>query len=467
MVNVPDLDQARPAQWLAASTDWQDLGTDLGRVADQVDSEVTGVVSRGAWSGSAATAAHSRMQDAVNALEAAHGEVNAVSDVLEGLGQAISVCQRAMAEAHQMASRYGLTIHADGTVSHQGNLLERAADDVVGWVEGSPRIAEVQDLVAQTLHRATQADEEAAAELRKIASHAGLADPVQTYGDNTHSNADGLTASRLELQMIYQSIPTGPPSVVSQWWASLPPGQQATLMEAAPGTLGTLHGIPANVQAQLQGNDGINRVTLINYALNNTFSNSDDVDVDNCTNFVSDGLLAAGLHEIGHFPEDRSSIDNWYKSDTPVTQNTPLSGSGNYVAGRTRSQTWGDASDLHAFLTHNGSKEVPYSQAQPGDIVFYKDPSEGIYHSTVITAKINGQIFYSQHTPGEQNASWGSRQTMPGITNPHDPTSVIIVRPGQDHPPLPQPQPGATPSPSAPRPSPPGLAPSPQANQAP
>lgn len=465
MVNVPDLDEARSGQWLAASTDWQNLGTDLGEVADQVDTEVTSVVSQGAWTGAAATAAHSRMQATVSALEAAHGEVNALSDVLEGLGQAISVCQRAMAEAHQMASRYGLTINADGTVTHQGNMLERAADDVIGWVEGSPQVAQVQDLVTQTLRRATQADEEAAAELRKIASHAGLAEPVQTYGDNAHSNADGLTASRLELQMIYQSIPTGPPSVVSQWWASLPPGQKATLMEAAPGTLGTLHGIPTSVQAQLQGSDGINRVTLVNYALNNTFKAPDDVDRDNCTNFVSDGLLAAGLHEIGHYPSGRSSTSDWYKSDFPGSgTKVPFAGT---PGGATRSYTWADASDLHSFLTHNGSKEVPYSQALPGDIVFYKDKSEGVYHATVVTAKINGQIFYSQHTPGEQNASWGSRQTMPGTTNPNNPTSVIIVRPGQDQPPLPHPQHGTAPTPPTSRPSPSGQSPSPRPNQAP
>lgn len=465
MVNVPDLNEARSGQWLAAATDWQDLGTDLGRVAGQVDSEVTSVISRGAWTGAAATAAHAGMQSTVDALEAAHGEVNAVQDVLEGLGQAISVCQRALAEAQQMARRYGLTISAGGTVTHQGNILERAAEDVIGWVEGSQQVAQVQDLVTEALRRATQADQEAAAELRKIASHAGLDQSVQTYGDNVHASADGLTASRLELQMIKQSIPAGPPSVVSQWWASLPPGQQATLMEAVPGTIGTLQGIPASVQAQLQGTDGINRVALVNYALNNTFSGSDDVDVDNCTNFVSDALLAAGLHEIGHYPSGRSSTNDWYKSDVPyATKRIPHLGS---PGGMTRSYTWADASDLHSFLVHNGSREVPYSQAQPGDIAFYMDKSEGIYHSTVVTGKINGQIFYSQHTPGEQNASWGSRQTMPGITNSNDPSSVIIVRPGQDHPSLPQPQHGVAPSPLVPRPSSSGQTPSPQANREP
>ena len=265
--------------------------------------------------------------------------------------------------------------------------------------------------------------------------------------------------------MIYQSIPAGPPSAVSQWWASLSSAQQTTYMQAAPGTIGTLAGIPASVQAQLRGTGGINRVALVNYALNNTFDGVDDVDRDNCTNFVSDGLLAAGLDEIGHYPYGRSSTANWYKTNVPGSGiNIPGVGT---PGGATRSYTWADASDLHTFLTHNGSTEVPYSQAQPGDIVFYKNQSEGIYHSAVVTAKVNGQIFYTQHTPGEQNASWGSRQSMPGITDSRDPTSVIIVRPGQDNPPLPHPQTGPTPSPPSAQTSPAGQSPDPRPNQAP
>jgi hypothetical protein len=45
---------------------------------------------------------------------------------------------------------------------------------------------------------------------------------------------------------------------------------------------------------------------------------------------------------------------------------------------------------------------------------------------------VNGQVFYSQHTPGEQNASWDSRQYMPDNGNPANPTHIIIVQPGLD-----------------------------------
>lgn len=84
---------------------------------------------------------------------------------------------------------------------------------------------------------------------------------------------------------------------------------------------------------------------------------------------------------------------------------------------------------------------MPDSQAQPGDIAFYTNNNEGIYHSAVVTAVVNGQVFYSQHTPGEQNASWGSRQYMPADANPGNPTSIIIVQPGLDDTVRPDPRP--------------------------
>ena len=85
------------------------------------------------------------MTAAVNALEAAHGEVNAVSDVLEGLGQAMTACQHALEDAQEMANRYGLTISADGTVSAQGgNVFERTFDDVANWVEGKSAASAAQ-----------------------------------------------------------------------------------------------------------------------------------------------------------------------------------------------------------------------------------------------------------------------------------------------------------------------------------
>jgi hypothetical protein len=201
------------------------------------------------------------------------------------------------------------------------------------------------------------------------------------------------------------------------------------LMGAAAGKLGTLDGIPASVKAELRGNTGINRVAVVNWALDNTFNTTDEPDKDNCTNFVSDALLAGGMLQSGTLL-DRSDPNAWFKW-------SPLGINSKY----TRSWTWDGAANLERFLLQNGSNEVPYSQAQPGDIAFYSNDG-GIYHSAVVTAVVNGQVFYSQHTPGEQNASWASRQYVPATANPANPTSIIIVQPGLDDTMHPDPEPG-------------------------
>jgi hypothetical protein len=139
------------------------------------------------------------------------------------------------------------------------------------------------------------------------------------------------------------------------------------------------------------------------------------------------------MQQRGTFPFGKSDLNDWYKAPDPLP----------WMKGSTRSYTWGDASDLHAFLTDNGSQAVQYAQAQPGDVLFYRNDSQGIYHAAVITAVVNGQVFYTQHTPGELNADWGSRQFMPQTSNPANPTNLIVVRPGADTGPAPTPAPDA------------------------
>jgi hypothetical protein len=425
VVDVTALDSADPGLLVKSSADWYNLGLDIRGAGDQISSDVGAMISGDAWTGAAATAAQKKVGAAFSAFEAAQGEVNAVSDVLEGLAEAMAVCQQTLREAQELASKNGLTISADGTVavSYLSLLPGSLASPVSDLLDSAT--SQVQALVRQALQRATEADKAAAAELRTLASHAGQADPDVAFGDNAHPHGDGLTASRLELQLIYDSIPAGPPSLVARWWAGLTPAQQAMLKDAAPGQLGTLAGIPASVKAELAGSTGLNRVAVVNYALQNTFNGKDDVDGDNCTNFVSDALLAGGMTQKGTFPFSRSDLNDWYKATDPLP----------FFKGSTRTYTWADASDLHAFLTHNGSDEVPYGAAQPGDVAFYRNDNQGIYHAAVVTAVVNGQVFYSQHTPGEQNADWGSRQYMPQNSAAGGPTNVIVVKPGADIPP--------------------------------
>jgi hypothetical protein len=446
VVDVTALASAEPGLWTEASADWQALGTDLSEVGGQLNSDVAGMISDDYWTGTAATKARQRVSKVVNAFKAADGEVNAVSDVLEGLAEAMTICQQTLAEAQNLAAQHGLAIGNDGTVTAafvppelRGTVTAPLGELV------SQAAVQVQELVNQALQRATEVDRMAAKELHKLARDTGQTNPGAAYGDNAYPSGDGLTASREELQMIYDSIPSGPPSLVARWWAGLTPAEQEMLMGAAAGKLGTLDGIPASVQAELRGDTGINRVALVNYALDNTFNKGIDLKgvADNCTDFVSYALAAAGMMQIGYSPLDRTDPNAWYYRPIPGVPQS-IGGQHWYSQGygdATRSRSWDGAANLYQFLTQNGSKEVPYAQAQPGDIAFYTNNNEGIYHSAVVTAVVNGQVFYSQHTPGEQNASWGSRQGMPANASPGNPTSIIIVQPGLDDTVRPDPRP--------------------------
>ena len=103
----------------------------------------------------------------------------------------------------------------------------------------------------------------AEAELAKPARRTRVADPKTAY------DTDGADASRTELAAIAASIPTGPPDLVARWWAGLTPAEQEKPKLAAPATIGTLAGIPDAVKGELRGDDGLDRVKLIQYALDN------------------------------------------------------------------------------------------------------------------------------------------------------------------------------------------------------
>jgi WD40 repeat protein len=91
---------------------------------------------------------------------------------------------------------------------------------------------------------------------------------------------------------------------------------------------------------------------------------------------------------------------------------------------------WTSATGLHDFLTHNNSTELPLDQAKPGDVIFFKSPTEGIHHAAVVTAVVNGHVFYTQHSGSAENSDWNLRQSMYNQTG--DPQSPIVVRPSQD-----------------------------------
>lgn len=437
MVNFQQLTSAKPALWSSAADDWMALSKDLTGAADDLAAEVRKPIAAG-WSGPAGQSAAQRIRIMYYTLQAGGVVAGSMSDILHGLAHAATLAQETLEEARELARQNNLQIGDDGSVTEQPRppFLPGSQPTPPLGVQPNPQAQRVAQLIQEALREATQADEKAQAELARLAATSAKVDGQAAAQakdlndwlndfknqDNAGNNAPvagANEASRVELQMILDSIPKGPPELVSQWWAGLSPEEQNRLKLAAPGVLGTLDGIPSNVQAELRGSDGIDRVKLVNYALQNWNNDDINIDGDNCTNFVSHALKEAGLHEKGHETEfwDRSdSKNNWYDGATHD------------------SYSWAGAKHLHTFLTSNNSERVTnLNDVKPGDIIFWgrgSDAPSTIHHAAVVTAVVDGHIYYTQHSGDAQNADFNLRQ--PTLERTDGPNPPIVIRPHQD-----------------------------------
>lgn len=402
MVNYQQLNAAKPALWSESATDWTNLGNDIYSQAISLNKKVSDPLKDG-WTGAVAATAKGRIAQAVQGLEAAKVEVQAIGQIVQGLSKSIALVQRMMDEGKDLAAQAGLQISPDGKVV------------VPSDASNSPQAKRSIGLIRQALQKATTIDKEAALWLTKLAGRTWVDTPFTKDGAY---NTDGNDGSRTELDLIRNAIPTGPPDVVAAWWAGLSPDEQEKLKLAAADKIGTIKGIPQSVQTELAGTDGLNRVKLVQYAIKNWHNTGDDIYPDNCANFVSDALASAGMKEQWTFLGRKDAQHDWYRQPTGPLDKYD------------RSYSWSSAQDLHTFLTHNnGTDQIPPPQTRPGDIMFWQDPKEGIHHAAVVTAVVDGHVYYSQHSTPAQNADWNSRETFyDEVGNPQTP---IIVRPGQ------------------------------------
>ncbi|MCQ4044367.1 amidase domain-containing protein [Streptantibioticus rubrisoli] len=119
----------------------------------------------------------------------------------------------------------------------------------------------------------------------------------------------------------------------------------------------------------------------------------------------------------------------WGRSDDPSL--LPDS----WAASLSYSRTWAYADGLQGFLLNNGGKEVPPSQAQPGDIIFYDQdgPRDGVqhgeaHHAAVITSVTpDGDIKYTQHNADYKNVSLDGH--LPSFVESKGAQRIRIVRP--------------------------------------
>lgn len=157
MVTFAQLRDAEPHRLTDAAEVWERHGKAAGRRAEEVRTEVLDLV-RG-WSGPAARTAAAKLTELAEELSEAHTAMRRVSDILAQAGTAIAGARADLASAVEYARGKGLTVEEDGSVSWlDWNPLE--------WGEDRAAAEHAARLIEDALRRATEADADAAADLR-------------------------------------------------------------------------------------------------------------------------------------------------------------------------------------------------------------------------------------------------------------------------------------------------------------
>ncbi|MFE5021783.1 amidase domain-containing protein [Streptomyces sp. NPDC056656] len=418
VVSYEGINNARPSKWKTASGEWHSLaGYALAAAKDLRDYGVKPLAEN--WTDEVGRAAAGKFEKLANQFEVAYDILLAVNMVADGMTTAIETAHSTMREAQQLADQYGLTIGVDGTITGPPVRNRTEAEEL------GPYRSQVQDLIDQAVEQVTTADKLAAAEFTKLANQTGLTDPDKALNElQTH-------ASHVQMEMLAADIPVDQdPTTVRQWWGGLTAQQRKDMMLAEPVLIANLNGIPEDVRTDLRGNGKYDRVKLVQYALDN-WDKGDPTDFgNNCTNFVSNALHAAGMKEKTSFWEGTTDDDSWMIGNP--------SGIDWVDKKLAYSDNWTAAENNQNFMLRHGGQEVSRADVKPGDILYYEQagPNDSIekgttHHAAIVTAVMpDGEIKYTQHTDSYQSVSLEGRINA---TEKHEGAqNVRIVRPNPD-----------------------------------
>ncbi|MFJ9820612.1 amidase domain-containing protein [Streptomyces sp. NPDC101151] len=417
MVSYEGIQNALPKKWKTAGDEWHALAKyALEATKDLRDLGIKPLAEN--WTDEVGAAAAGKFEKLANQLESAYDILLAVKMVVEGMTTTIETAHSTMREANELAARYGLTINSDGTVTGPPVHSRTEAEEL------APYRTQVLDLVNQAVDQVTNADKLAASEFTRLAAQTELSDPDKALNElQTH-------ASQVEMQMLAADVPVGQdPTTVRQWWDGLTAQQRKTMMLAEPVMIANLDGIPADVRQDLRGNGKYDRVKMVQYALDN-WDKGDPTDFgNNCTNFVSNALHAAGMKE-------KTSIWGTTDDDSWMIGNrTGIDAVDKRLA---YSDTWAAAENNQNFMLKHGGQEIPPGEVKPGDIIYYEQsgPNEHIekgntHHAAIVTAVMpDGEIKYTQHSDPNQNVSLEGRINS---TEKHEGAQNLrFVRPNPD-----------------------------------
>ncbi|MCC9307972.1 amidase domain-containing protein [Kitasatospora sp. RB6PN24] len=396
-MDIASLKQANSINLKAAADGWTALAKECWQAVNDIHDNGVNPVKQN-WQDRVGRLAGPKLAQQADILEAGADIMRGVAMVLDGLTAEVIRAKTTLVNAFAMASSHGFTIdEAAGQVR---------SDAVSSAPDAADAVREINALLQEALREATQADQKAAAELRKLAG--------ATCETSPNKALDSLQgeASQTELDMYNGGIPSGDdPKLVADWWNGLDIDQQQQLELSSPVALANLNGIPDDVKQNLRGGPGAkyDRVKVVQWALDHWNDDSSDMDSDNCTNFASEALHQGGVQYKGWNTLDDSG---WFRGGTDD------SGFGLDAILPQHTHAWGGAQNMHDFMMAHGGQEIPPDAVKPGDLVYYEEDSDqdtqdhkgAIHHTAVVTAVTpDGDIRYTQHSGDMKNGSINGR----------------------------------------------------------
>jgi hypothetical protein len=416
VVTLAQLRDLNAGQWQAAAVEWGAKADHLIGQAKVVRDKVLHPL-KDAWTGSGGEQAQRDLRHLMELLEVDTIEYRAISLVLHGCAHAFQIEQSSLRTALATAAKGEFTVTDDGVVHLPTNPMVRHDPDYHQWARGQQ--GRLQKLVDDALAQATKTDHAVYDEFVKLA---GRTD--QTSVDDALATDLG-GASRLEVQLIADTVPSGTKDQIADWWASLTDDDRKTLIGAVPWALEPLDGIPPEVKAGLHGDGDFDRAGVAGWARNHWDQNTDDPFGDNCTNFVSNSLEGAGLPDhlgLGGMQDPGT----WGKDEQ-------YGGGWLDAYDWSHSRSWAQAQDSYDFWTQPGhGTEVAPGDVRPGDIIYFEQTEPGyaipvgtVHHAAVVTSVVDGQIFYTQHSSNQLDASLDGRNPVNALNGGFNHAHVV------------------------------------------
>jgi hypothetical protein len=194
------------------------------------------------WAGPAADTATSTHHGMMSRIDKLAAGASIVAKALGQAADAITGVQHAIANAEELARKYGYQIADNGAVTD--SYPEGKAPPELNPDDRARVRTEVTDAIAQALRTADDIDNDLASVLERAEHGAfGTGDEATV----TAAAADGVKDPGLTL---LEPPKDGSPSQNAGWWNSLSPAGQAILLRDHPDWLGNLDGLPGSVRSQ-------------------------------------------------------------------------------------------------------------------------------------------------------------------------------------------------------------------------